>query len=132
VRIQIERAKWLRQNMTEAEARLWCLLRAHRFQGYKFKRQKPIGPYIVDFVCMQHRVIIEVDGGQHQDRREYDQERDAWLRRRGYAVLRFWNHEVMGNLEGVLEAILQAMQARALSPAPSPASGRGEVPEGSA
>jgi very-short-patch-repair endonuclease len=89
--------------------------------GLKFKRQKPIGSYIVDFVCLEHRLIIELDGGQHAEQIAYDQERDEWLRSQGYTVLRFWNNDVMQNLEGALEQIRLP-----LSPAPSPTSGRGE------
>ena len=116
-------AKTLRANQTEAEQRLWYHLRAHRFMALKFKRQKPMGRFIVDFVCVERQLIIEIDGGQHAEQAEYDQYRDAWLRSQGYTVLRFWNHEVMQQLEGVLEQIRNAV---ALSPGPSPTSGRGE------
>ena len=98
-------AKALRSNQTEAEQRLWYRLRAHRFMGLKFKRQKPMGCYIVDFVCLEHRLIIELDGGQHAEQVAYDQHRDAWLRSQGYTILRFWNNDVMQQLEGVLEQI---------------------------
>lgn len=98
-------AKTLRTHQTEAEQRLWYHLRAHRFMGLKFKRQKPMGRYIVDFVCMERRLIIEIDGGQHAEQLEYDQHRDMWLRSQGYTVLRFWNNDVMQQLEGVLEQI---------------------------
>lgn len=81
-----ERAKALRGNQTEAEHRLWYFLRAHRLMDMKFKRQKPIGRYIVDFVCDEHQLIIEVDGGQHQENVEYDQCRDTFLREQGYTV----------------------------------------------
>lgn len=116
-------AKTLRANQTEAEQRLWHHLRAHRFLALKFKRQKPMGRYIVDFVCVERQLIIEIDGGQHAGQAEYDQHRDAWLRDQGYTVLRFWNHEVMHQLEGVLEQIRSTLT---LSPSPSPTSGRGE------
>ena len=116
-----ENAKALRNNQSEAENRLWYQLRAHRFMGLKFKRQKPVGRYIVDFVCLDHRLVIELDGGQHAEQVPYDRQRDEWLRGQGYTVLRFWNNEVMQNLGGVLEQIKSA-----LSPSPSPASGRGE------
>ena len=115
-----ENAKALRNNQSEAENRLWYQLRAHRFMGLKFKRQKPVGRYIVDFVCLDHRLVIELDGGQHAEQVPYDRQRDEWLRGQGYTVLRFWNNEVMQNLGGVLEQIKSA-----LSPSPSPASGRG-------
>ena len=116
-------AKTLRANQTEAEQRLWYHLRAHRFMDLKFKRQNPIGRSIVDFVCVERQLIIEIDGGQHGEQAEYDQHRDAWLRSQGYTVLRFWNHEVMQQMEGVLEQIRSTI---ALSPSPSPTSGRGE------
>lgn len=119
----LDNAKALRSNQTDAEQRLWYHLRAHRFMGLKFKRQKPLGRYIVDFVCLERRLIIELDGGQHAEQAAYDQHRDAWLRSQGYTVLRFWNNEVMQQLEGVLEQIRGTLS---LSPAPSPASGRGE------
>ena len=119
----LNNAKTLRTNRTEAEQRLWYHLRAHRFMGLKFKRQKPMGRYIVDFVCMEQRLIIELDGGHHSEQVAYDQHRDAWLRSQGYTVLRFWNNEVMQQLEGVLEQIHCTIS---LSPGPSPASGRGE------
>lgn len=85
----LSRAKQLRSDQTEAEQRLWYHLRAHRFQGAKFKRQKPIGPYIVDFVCLERNLVIELDGGQHANQREYDQRRDVWLRGQGFRILRF-------------------------------------------
>jgi len=120
-RALLQNAKQLRSSLTDAEQRLWYHLRAHRFMGLKFKRQKPVGRYIVDFVCVERRLVIEPDGGQHAEQQTYDRERDAWLRGEGYTVLRFWNNEVMQELEGVLEIIRLA-----LSPDPSPASGRGE------
>ena len=76
----------------------------------KFKRQKPLGQYIVDFICHEHNLIIEVDGGQHQDSADYDRLRDAWLRDQGYTVLRFWNNDVLRQTEGVLDAIRVAVQ----------------------
>ena len=86
----------------------------------KFKRQKPIGRYIVDFVCLERKLIIELDGGQHAEQVQYDQHRDDWLRAQGYTVLRFWNNDVMQNFELVMEQIVIS-----LSPSPSPAGGRG-------
>lgn len=110
----LDNAKALRSNQTDAEQRLWYHLRAHRFMDLKFKRQKPIGHYIVDFVCLEHRLIVELDGGQHAEQVTYDQKRDAWLRSQGYTVLRFWNNDVMQQLDAVLEQIRCA-----LSPSPS-------------
>ena len=117
----LDKAKSLRTHQTEAEQRLWYHLRAHRFMGLKFKRQKPMGPYIVDFVCLEHRLIIELDGGQHADQKSYDSQRDAWLRGQGFQVMRFWNNDVMKQLDEVLEQIRIT-----LSPGPSPTDGRGE------
>ncbi|MEO6351850.1 MAG: endonuclease domain-containing protein [Burkholderiaceae bacterium] len=116
-------AKALRTNQTDAEQQLWYHLRAHRFMDLKFKRQKPLGRYIADFVCLELRLIIEIDGGQHAEQVEYDQRRDAWLRSQGYTVLRFWNNEVMQQLESVLEQIRLTVT---LCPNPSPTSGRGK------
>ena len=102
-------ARELRSNMTEAERHLWHYLRGHRFFGLKFKRQKPVGRYIVDFVCLEQRLVIELDGGQHQEQAALDGERDRWLSEQGYQVLRFWNHEVLGEADAVLEVIARAL-----------------------
>ena len=128
----LDNAKTLRHNLTDAEKKLWYHLRAHRFMGRKFKRQKPIGRYVVDFVCLEKKLIIELDGGQHAENLEYDQARDAWLHSQGYTVLRFWNNEMMDEMEGVLERIRLAIEHEAvfsatLSPGPSPVNGRGET-----
>ncbi|MDD5181278.1 MAG: endonuclease domain-containing protein [Gallionellaceae bacterium] len=114
----LTRAKVLRTEQTMVEQRLWYHLRAHRFMRLKFKRQKPIGRYIVDFVCLECRLIIEIDGGQHTEQTEYDQTRDAWLRSEGYTVLRFWNNEVLQQMEGVLERIRIAAFPSPLAPLP--------------
>ncbi|UUY08478.1 DUF559 domain-containing protein [Pseudomonas sp. J452] len=98
-----ENAKHLRTHMTDAEARLWYHLRGHRFMGLKFKRQKPIARYIVDFVCLECFLIIELDGGQHVEQRQLDEVRDGYLQERGYRVLRFWSHQVLGEMAAVLE-----------------------------
>ena len=122
----LRNAKSLRTNQTEAEQRMWYHLRAHRFMDLKFKRQKPMGRYIVDFVCVERQLIIELDGGQHAEQVAYDQHRDQWLRSQGYTVLRFWNNEVMGNLEGVLEQVRITLDLNSLSPpAPLPQMGEG-------
>jgi len=121
----LNNAKSLRTNQTEAEQRLWYHLRAHRFMDLKFKRQKPIGRYIVDFVCVEQQLIVELDGGQHAEQLEYDQRRDAWLRGQGYTVLRFWNNEVMQQLEGVLEKIRLTLSAEPSPPTPLPLAGEG-------
>jgi very-short-patch-repair endonuclease len=123
----IDRAKRLRTGQTKAELRLWYHLRAHRFFGLKFKRQVPIGPYIGDFVCLEHRLVIEVDGGQHNEgRADYDRLRDQYLNKQGLTVLRFWNHEVLRETEAVLERIRLAVVPAAPSPpAPLPQAGEG-------
>jgi len=104
------KAKELRKNLTDAERALWQQLRAHRLVGYKFRRQQPVGRYIVDFVCFEKQVIVELDGGQHAEQVAYDAERTAWLQSRGFRVLRFWNHEALQNLEAVTEAVLRACE----------------------
>ena len=98
------RARQLRSNPTEAEKRLWSKLRLKQAGGHRFRRQVPIGPYVVDFACLARRLIIEVDGGQHSES-AIDGIRDQRLAEDGYRVLRFWNNEVLGNLEGVLATI---------------------------
>lgn len=98
-------AKKLRYESTEAEKLVWRYLRARRLDGLKFRRQHPIGGYIADFVCLENRIIIEIDGGQHANEKNKDREREAWLKNQGFKVLRFWNNEVLENLEGILEVI---------------------------
>ena len=101
-------SKNLRQNMTDAEQRLWRHLRAHRMDGHKFRRQQPVGPYIVDFVHFAQRLIIEADGGQHAGS-AHDAARDAWLHNQGFRVLRFWNNDILLRTDVVLEAIWAAL-----------------------
>jgi len=103
---------------------LWDRLRSRRLRQLKFRRQLPISGYIVDFVCLEEKVIVEVDGGQHNDRQVQDARRTAVLEKSGFRVLRFWNNEVLEKLDSVLEEILRAVEAPP-SPQPSPASGRG-------
>jgi very-short-patch-repair endonuclease/succinate dehydrogenase flavin-adding protein (antitoxin of CptAB toxin-antitoxin module) len=116
-------AKQLRGNMTDAEKLLWYHLRGHRFNGAKFKRQQPMGDYIVDFICFEAKLVIEVDGGQHLESKS-DEQRDDWLKGQGFRILRFWNNEVLRETESVLEKIYHA-----ITPSPPPLSheGRGEV-----
>ena len=106
-------ARQLRRDMTDAERCLWKQLRAHRFAGAKFRRQEPMGPYIVDFVSHRSRLIVELDGGQPAVQVEHDRQRTRWLESRGYRVVRFWNNQVLTETEPVLEAI-----ALALAPSP--------------
>jgi very-short-patch-repair endonuclease len=119
-------AKRLRQNLTDAERLLWRHLRAHRFQGQKFRRQQPLGPYILDFVHFGAKLVIEADGGQHSESSS-DAVRDDWLTSEGFRVLRFWNDQIFKDTEAVLEVILQALAETSPSPpAPPPPGGRGE------
>ncbi|BAK66045.1 conserved hypothetical protein [Sphingobium sp. SYK-6] len=108
-------AKTMRTNATEAETRLWLALRAKRFAGHKFRRQKVVGPYIVDFASREPTLIIEVDGDGHALQPGYDAERTDFLRHQGYDVIRFANADVVGNLEGGLSAI----ETRLLPPLPT-------------
>ena len=105
------RARRLRREATNAETALWHRLRSRGLNGYKFVRQEPIGPYTVDLICREHRLIIEVDGGQHADNPR-DAVRDKWLTDHNYRVLRFWNNDVSGNMSGVLETIATALAER--------------------
>ncbi len=113
-------AKNLRKRSTDAERLLWRYLRTKQIDGLKFRRQEPIGKYIVDFVCFESSVVVEVDGGQHAES-DKDAERDAWLESQGFRVLRFWNHDIFQNTEGVLEVIRQNyIQQQPASPSPTP------------
>jgi very-short-patch-repair endonuclease len=99
--VRVARARALRARMSNAERKLWYALRDRRFAGFKFRRQVPVGPFIADFVCFDERLVIEVDGGQHADSPQ-DKRRDRWFRANNFRVLRFWNNEVLSNLEGVM------------------------------
>jgi very-short-patch-repair endonuclease len=110
-------ARYLRRSATDAERALWAKLRNRQLEGLKFRRQYPLGPYTVDFVCFARQLVIEVDGGQHAAAAEQDERRTRWLRERGYMVLRFWNNEVLGNMQGVLARISESL---GLPPHPGP------------
>jgi very-short-patch-repair endonuclease len=99
------KARFLRKNQTAVEQLLWKHLRNRQLYNYKFRRQFPIEPYIADFVCLELKLIIELDGGQHAYRIDYDDQRSLFLERREFKVIRFWNNDVIENIEGVLEAI---------------------------
>ena len=99
-------AKQLRKNITEAEKRLWQQLRAKQLHGLKFKRQQPIGNYVVDFVCFEKKLVIELDGGQHAEQVEQDAERTSWIESQGFEVLRLWNNDVLQNMDGVWDVIV--------------------------
>jgi len=119
-------AKKLRHDSTDAERVLWYRIRAHRLNGQKFKRQEAIGSYIVDFVCHEAKIAVELDGSQHFESAS-DKQRDGWLTSQGFQVLRFWDNEVLTNIEGVLETIASRLSP---SPQPSPIKGEGAVKRG--
>lgn len=125
----LERAKRMRANPTEAERRLWTILRAKRLCGFKFRRQQIIEPYIVDFACFAERLIIEADGSQHADNKD-DARRDAFLRAQDFRVLRFWNNEILAQRNAVADAVFSALSVphppkpAAWAP-PSPVKGEG-------
>ena len=114
--VKWQRARELRSGMTDAEHALWRHLRARQLQGWKFRRQYPIAGFITDFACIEAGIVIELDGGQHAEQVDYDKMRTDRMNAAGYRVLRFWNHEVLGNMEGVIETIIAAM----LQPHPNP------------
>jgi very-short-patch-repair endonuclease len=124
---QRQRARTLRRDLTKAERIVWYGLRAHRLDGAGFRRQTPIGPYIVDFMSHAAKLIIEIDGGQHFDDagEAGDKRRDVFLASKGFRVLRFSNHDVMTNRMGVLETIAAAVRDARAPSLPSPASGGG-------
>jgi very-short-patch-repair endonuclease len=117
----------LRSHTTDAEQNLWYHLRAGRMQGLKWRRQHPLHPHVVDFYCHELQLVVELDGGQHGE--AVDAARTAALERQGLRVLRFWNHQVLLEMDAVLDAIWNCVGARTLSPSPSPG-GRGEQEQG--
>ena len=124
----LAKAKRLRRDLTDAERRLWSILRDSKLEGAKFRRQQPIGPFIADFVCQDQKLIVEADGGQHQES-AMDVRRTAFLESKGYRLLRFWNNDILENLEGVAQLIATAVStphpARALRESPSPSRAEG-------
>ncbi|MGD9501445.1 MAG: endonuclease domain-containing protein [Methyloceanibacter sp.] len=122
------RARSLRSSSTMAERRLWKVLRKHQLHAVQFRRQQPIGPYVVDFFCPSAKLVIEIDGGQHAEARTEmrDAKRTQWLESRGYQVLRFWNNDVLQNLEGVWQRICDVVPLSDPPPQPSPSRGEGE------
>ena len=117
-------ARKLRENSTDAERALWRGLRGGQLQNARFRRQHPLGPYFLDFACLAEKLVVEVDGGQHAECAT-DGVRDQWLVGRGWRVLRFWNNEILGNIEGVLTVIAEAIVRP--PPQPSPCPGEGET-----
>ena len=116
------RARRLRANMTDAERKLWQSLRRGSLNGFNFRRQHPVGPYTLDFYCPQLRLGIEIDGGQHayQNVAANDHQRNQWLTTKGILILRFWNNDVLTNIEGVLAEIVRIATDRARELTPSP------------
>jgi len=110
------RARSLRNQATDTERHLWRYLRNHQLGGYRFRRQMPIGNYIADFACLEAKLIIELDGGQHQEQAEYDARRDLQMEAQGFRVLRFWDNHVFQETQAVLEVILRALEKTAPTP----------------
>lgn len=108
--------KELRQNSSDAEKYLWYFLRARRLGGYKFRRQHLIYPFVVDFICLEKKLIVELDGGQHAEQLQYDKKRTAYLNMKGYQVLRFWNDEIFNETNAVLNKILAMLQKCSVEP----------------
>ncbi len=106
-------AKRLRKQSTPMEIKLWQILRSRRFEDLKFRRQCPIGNYIVDFICIEKKLIIEIDGGQHNDpeQRAYDEKRTAYLNQLGYKVVRFWNNEIALQFDAVMDQLFDYMKS---------------------
>jgi very-short-patch-repair endonuclease len=102
----LSRAKRLRRRMTEAEKKLWYRIRLGQLEGHQFRKQVPVDPYILDFACLRKRLVLEIDGGQHAEISKAEDVRNRFLRREGYSVVRYWNTEVMQNIDGVLFDLL--------------------------
>ena len=105
-----QRSRDLRKNLTDAEQKLWQKLRNKQIDDHKFRRQFVLGNYIVDFICIDKRLIVEVDGGQHMDNVDYDLQRDEWLKKQNFKVLRFWNNQVLSEIDSVLEVIVKNLE----------------------
>ena len=107
--------------MTEQERKIWNIIKNRQFLGYRFRRQFPIGNYIVDFVCREKKIIIEIDGGQHNEATNinYDNKRTEYLKKEGYTVIRFWNNEIDNNLSGVYEKLTEIFEITPSQPSPS-------------
>ena len=127
----VAKARDLRRNSTDAEKQLWLGIRK-ALPHCKWRRQMPVGPYIVDFACFAERLVIELDGGQHAETAEYDADRTSYLQSQGYRVIRFWNNDVLCNMDGVLRRIaaeLESSPARSGAAGPSLSQGRGNFAE---
>lgn len=120
-RMNVDRARGLRLGMTDAEQALWYRLRNRQLDGCKFRRQHGIDRYVVDFVCTERMLVVELDGSQHlEQQQDYDQARTRYLQAKGYRVLRFWNNDVLTNIESVLEVLMEALASPAPHPDPLP------------
>lgn len=119
------RARALREAPTDAESLLWYYLRDRRLANHKFRRQRPIGPYFADFACLEARLIVELDGGQHAEAARYDESRTRFMEAQGFRVLRFWNNEVLAKKNAVLGRILQVLLEGSPHPSPLPQAGEG-------
>ena len=128
MRVKIRFARYLRHNQTNTELKLWYLLRNRLLASHKFRRQHPIGPYIVDYCCMKKRLIIELDGGQHAAQIEKDGKRTQYLKSKGYRVLRFWDNEVLTQTKEVLETILAELEKPSPRPLPKGEGNKKENP----
>src|SRR3954468_219532 len=125
----VQAACELRNTATDAERVLWRFLRNRHLSGYRFRRQVPLGPYVADLVCLRARLVVELDGSQHDESLVDELERTHHLARLGFRVIRFWNKEVLLQTEAVLESILEALIQACPHPNPLPQAGEGEVPE---
>ena len=130
--IILDRARRLRREMTDAERKLWRLLRDRTVIGVKFRRQVPIGNFITDFCCIEHRLIIELDGGQHAEQEDADALRSRFLAQEGFRVLRFWNDRVFNGVEFVMEEILAVIARGGPTPSPGARNARRPLPKGEA
>ena len=112
--IQHQKARELRNNMTKQEQKIWSFLKNRKFYGYRFLRQYPIGNYIVDFICRSKKIIIEIDGGQHNEPQniEYDTTRTNFLEAKGYKVIRFWTNDIDKNLDGVYKVLIKEFEIK--------------------
>ena len=111
-----DRARYLRRRMTPAERYVWKQIRKRRLGGYRFRRQFPLGDFILDFVCFEVRFVLELDGGQHDEQREYDELRTAWLETQGFHVVRYWNCQVLSEWESIAETILECLRRLPIHP----------------
>lgn len=119
------RSRILRKNSTDAERVLWQRLRSRQLGGYRFRRQVPIGSYIADFVSLEAKLVIELDGGQHQEKRAYDERRDRFIKNLGYRILRFWDTQIFKEIDAVLETIMRELESACPHPNLPPQAGEG-------